>query len=60
MVEIDAQLADSSKLTLWAGSLRDESSLQAWLTRDLARRNNGVLREELPTKLQALVMLFKV
>jgi len=59
MVEIDVQSADSGKLTLWAGSLRDDPSLQAWLTRDLARRNNAVLREQLPTELQALVMLFK-
>lgn len=60
MIEVDAQLTDSGELTLWAGSPRDEPSLQVWLTRDLACRNNAVLREELPTDLQALVMLFKV
>ncbi len=37
----------------------DEPGLRAWLTRDLAMRNDAVLCEELPIELKALVMLFK-
>ncbi len=37
----------------------DEPGLRAWLTYDLAMRNDAVLCEEVPIELKALVMLFK-
>ena len=37
----------------------DQLGIGAWLVHDLAMRNDGVLREELPAELKALAMLFK-
>ena len=60
MVDIDTQPMRSCDANSPIGSSREDVELQVWLARDLARRNNLVLREELPIELQALVMLFKV